>query len=119
MKKYNWTNRPWGRYKTLMEALDYKFKILEIYPGKRFSLQYHNLREEYWAILQGKCKFTKGKKKYKLNKNSKWIVFIGKKEIHRAENIGKEVVRILELQRGKCSEKDIVRIEDDFGRIKK
>ncbi len=119
MKKYKWTNRPWGRYKTLSETSKHKWKILEIFPDKRFSLQYHNYRNEYWEILKGYGKIRVGILNFWITENSKEVIYIDKKEIHRIENIGKSVLRILELQTGKCSEKDVVRIEDDFGRVKK
>lgn len=112
----NWENRPWGRFRTLEEGKTHKWKILEIYPGKRFSLQYHSHRNEYWVVQKGRGKFKVGELNFILNAGTAEVIFIGKKEIHRAENIGKEVLQILELQTGKCQESDIKRIKDDYGR---
>ena len=39
-------------------------------------------------------------------------------DLHRLENIGKNLLKIVEIQIGeKISEDDIERLEDDFGRI--
>jgi len=36
---------------------------------------------------------------------------------HRIENIGKEILNFIEVQRGKeFSEDDVIRLEDDYGR---
>ena len=45
--------RPWGWFETLDEGEDYKVKKLFVNPKSRFSLQYHNHREEHWTIVEG------------------------------------------------------------------
>ena len=44
--------------------------------------------------------------------------YIPKKEIHRLHG-GEKGVVFIEIQRGVCDEDDIVRLEDDYGRISK
>ncbi len=45
------------------------------------------------------------------------MVEIHAEVLHRAENIGKETLKILELATGeKISEHDIIRIDDDYNR---
>ena len=45
-------------------------------------------------------------------------IYIPKKTIHRIENIGKEDLIFIEIQLGEnLKEEDIIRLEDDYGRI--
>ena len=54
--------------------------------------------------------------KFKLEKNDN--IFIPKGDLHRLENIGNNLLKVVEIQIGeKISEDDIERIEDDFGRV--
>ena len=109
--------RPWGGYVVLIEDENYKVKKLIINPKKRFSLQYHNKRTETWTIVKGKLEITIGDKKgiYLYGQT----ISVPVKTKHRIENIGDEDAEIIEIQTGTYfGEDDIVRIEDDFGRIK-
>ena len=51
MRKFEF--KPWGWYLTLEENSDHKIKKIHIEPHQRFSLQYHNHREEHWTIIEG------------------------------------------------------------------
>ncbi len=54
--------------------------------------------------------------KCKLEENDN--IFIPQGDLHRLENIGEQVLKIIEIQIGdNISEDDIERLEDDFGRI--
>lgn len=110
--------RPWGWYINV-EGNDYngfKVKRIGVYPGKRLSLQSHNQRSEHWVITKGTAKVQVGKDFLILNKNQH--VYIPKETLHRMENIGEEMVEFVETQIGDyLGEDDIVRYEDDFGRV--
>lgn len=109
MKKFL---RPWGHYNFL------KGKIKEIFiaPGQRTSLQSHNLRDEIWIPLYGVLNFTKGNRKYYML----GAQFIKRRTVHRIWNQGKTWAKLLEIQLGeKTIERDIVRYEDDYGRVNK
>ena len=109
--------RPWGGYVVLIDDESYKVKKLIINPKKRFSLQYHHKRSESWIVVKGKVEITLGEKKKIYSYGD--IVTVPVKTIHRIENIGDEIAEIIEVQTGTYfGEDDIVRIEDDFGRIK-
>ena len=108
--------RPWGNFETFTQNTNSTIKILTINPKKRLSLQYHNNREEFWRVLEGNAKITQGKKTISAKKGD--TIFINKKQIHRIEAFNKQV-KILEIAFGKFNENDIIRIEDDYGRIKK
>ena len=45
-------------------------------------------------------------------------IYIPKNTIHRIENIGKEELIFIEIQLGEnLKEEDIIRLEDDYGRV--
>ena len=54
--------RPWGTYEVLHEEQDLKIKKIYVRPTKRFSLQYHNNREEHWTVVDGVGIITQGDK---------------------------------------------------------
>ncbi len=69
-----------------------------------------------WQIIRGNCIVTVGKKKYNLEDNNN--IYIPKDTLHRIENTGDQELIFIEIQLGKdIKEDDIVRIEDDYGRI--
>ncbi len=108
--------RPWGNYTNLFEDKNYKVKLLKINSGKRLSLQKHFHRSEHWVVVSGTATIVKGDKKFILRPNESTYIPMG--EIHRIENNGKIPLKIIEVQVGEyLGEDDIVRIEDDFGRV--
>ena len=110
-------SRPWGGYIILLDEAKCKVKRLVINPKKRFSLQYHHKRNETWTVIKGKLKITVDKKEAVYSYGETVSVPIG--TLHRIENIGDEVAEIIEVQTGSYfGEDDIVRLEDDFGRVK-
>tara|TARA_Y100001973_G_scaffold104547_1_gene174743 strand:+ start:1179 stop:1520 length:342 start_codon:yes stop_codon:yes gene_type:complete len=105
--------RPWGWYITLDQGVDYKVKKIYVKPSQRFSLQYHNHREEHWTIVEGVGKITQGDLTTSIETGK--YVYIPKGVIHRLEG-GDKGITFIEVQRGKCYEEDIIRLEDDYGR---
>ena len=78
--------------------------------------QKHSDRSEFWQIVKGKSKIIIEKEEYFLKENEH--IYIPKDTVHRIENIGKEELVFIEIQLGMdIKEEDIVRIEDDYGRI--
>ena len=110
--------RPWGWY-LCIDGDDYsgsKVKRICVYPGKRLSLQSHERRAEHWVIVKGTAKVQIGKDFHILNPNQS--IYIPTGSLHRMENIGTEIVEFIETQIGEyLGEDDIIRYEDDFGRI--
>ena len=106
--------RPWGGYEILLDSKTYKVKRIVIYPDQQFSLQYHNKRIERWVIVEGAGKVIIDGKEHIALPNSSW--YISKKSIHRATAASDGLV-FIETQIGECDEDDIVRIEDDYGRV--
>ena len=108
-------HRPWGYYEDISRMDDTVYKEIVVNPGARLSLQYHNERNEFWYIAEGVGIVTIGDDDINVSKGDH--VFIGKTIPHRVKNIGEGLLRIREMQCGICREDDIVRIEDDYGRV--
>lgn len=108
--------RPWGYYEILENAKFYKVKSIVVYPGKRLSLQKHQYRSEHWVIVKGIANVTIGDviKEYRINES----VYIPIGEVHRLENKSEEILEIIEIATGSIiSEDDIIRLDDDYGRV--
>jgi mannose-1-phosphate guanylyltransferase/mannose-6-phosphate isomerase len=110
--------RPWGYYKNI-EGNDYshyKMKKIVVYPGKKLSLQSHEHRSEHWVITKGNAKVQVGEQFYLMGKDEH--VYIPIQTLHRIENVGEEDLEFTETQIGDyLGEDDIIRYEDDFGRV--
>ena len=107
--------RPWGKYEIPCEEAGTKTKRIEVYPGKRFSLQKHQRRAEKWIVMAGKGTATVGTREFSVGPGSFIDVPCG--EIHRMHNTGDKPLVFIEVQFGDyLGEDDIVRFEDDFGR---
>ena len=105
--------KPWGKYEILEMDNKHWIKKLFIKKGHRFSLQSHKERVEIWIVLSGSIDAVKGNKTHKLQEED--IIKIERGEKHRIT--GSEDSWILEIAFGKVREEDIVRYEDDYGRI--
>ena len=109
--------RPWGSFTVLDEADGYKVKRIEVLPGKRLSYQKHARRAEHWMVVAGTAKVTLDGEEIILRPGQ--TVDIPAGAAHRVENPGEERLTFIEIQRGSyLGEDDIVRLQDDFGRIK-
>lgn len=110
----NYDERPWGRWDILDEGQDFAVKRLTVRPGHRLSLQFHHLRSENWVVAKGEARATLSNKIINLKEGEH--IFIPKEAVHRLENKGTSDLIVIEVQNGECSENDLVRIEDDYGR---
>ncbi len=108
--------RPWGSFTVLDEGEGYKVKRIEVLPGKRLSYQKHACRAEHWFIVQGTAKATLDGEDIFLGVSEYVDIPVG--AAHRIENPGDVKMIFIEVQRGDyLGEDDIVRLQDDFGRI--
>lgn len=106
---------PWGGWQIVAEGKGYRVKLLTILPGQRFSLQKHLHRTEDWHIVSSRGIATRGSIDFNLVAGDDFHVPLGVK--HRLKNSGHMDMLVVEIQRGeKLDEKDIERIEDDYGR---
>ncbi len=110
-------HRPWGSYETIKEEPgQYKVKHITVQPNKRLSLQSHAHRAEHWVIVKGTAWVQLGDLYYRLNENDH--IYIPKGEKHRIENSSDAVLEFIETQVGAyLGEDDIIRYEDDYGRV--
>src|SRR5688572_27273383 len=110
-------SRPWGNYTILDESSDFKVKRIEVLPQKRLSYQKHEHRAEHWMIVRGSAQVTLNDEIYNLETGQNIDIAVGDK--HRVENPdAQETLVFIEVQRGDYfGEDDIIRFEDDFGRI--
>jgi mannose-6-phosphate isomerase len=109
--------RPWGSFTILDESESYKVKRLEVLPNKRLSYQKHAHRSEHWFVVQGTAKVTLNDREFLVEKGGAVDVPVG--SFHRVENPNAaEILIFIETQTGSYfGEDDIVRVQDDFGRL--
>ncbi len=108
-------DRPWGRWEEYLNEPGYRVKRIIVHPGKRLSLQKHARRREHWVIASGTGLFTLNATQRRVRAGDALCIEAG--DIHRLENDGSAPLIIIETQLGLCLEDDIVRLEDDFGRV--
>ena len=108
--------RPWGTFTVLDEADGFKVKRIEVLPGKRLSYQKHAQRAEHWVVVNGTALVTLDDRELTIEAGEAIDIAIG--VAHRVENRGAQTLVFIEVQRGGyLGEDDIVRLQDDFGRV--
>lgn len=108
--------RPWGFYTCLNGGKGWLSKIITVSPGHKLSLQSHNYRSEHWVVLEGTAVVLLDGEKHILQKRQSIDIPIMSK--HSLQNHTKEILKILEVQKGEyISEDDIIRYEDVYGRV--
>ncbi|MEA2715029.1 MAG: mannose-6-phosphate isomerase [Candidatus Parcubacteria bacterium] len=110
--------RPWGEELWITNEKPSMVKVLVVKPGEALSLQYHHHRDEYWHVLSGDGSAVIGEKEFPLAAGDDH--FIPRETRHRllgGTKAGARPLNILELSFGDVDEKDIVRLEDKYGRI--
>jgi len=108
--------RPWGNFQTIEEGAGYKVKRLVVAPGCRLSLQRHRHRAEHWVVVAGMPRVIVGGRAQRLRERG--TVSVPRGAWHRIENPGLLPVVIIEVQHGPyLGEDDIIRREDDYGRV--
>ncbi|NLA11808.1 MAG: mannose-1-phosphate guanylyltransferase/mannose-6-phosphate isomerase [Firmicutes bacterium] len=114
--QHSTVHRPWGSFTTLELGQGYQVKRIAVAPGKRLSLQSHRHRAENWIVVRGTALVTVAEETVSLSAGERAFIPIGAK--HRLENPGAELLEVIEVQSGAyLGEDDIIRYEDDFGRV--
>jgi len=109
-------NRPWGLYTTLKDEVGYKVKRIMVRPGQSLSLQYHHHRAEHWVVVRGRGVVQIGDIEYPTGPGE--YRHIPLEEKHRLTNTGQEALVLIEVQFGDyLGEDDIVRLQDNYGRV--
>jgi len=108
--------KPWGSELIWALSEDYAGKVLFVRAGQSLSLQFHNVKDESWYVLEGRARLELGKAGERLLEES----VIGPGEafrfrpgtVHRVAAL--EDTRILEVSTPHLD--DVVRLEDRYGR---
>jgi mannose-6-phosphate isomerase len=114
--------RPWGKFEVLLDAPDCKVKRITINPGQAPSYQYHFKRSEVWTIVSGngnlRTSLPNGITVDAIPVKENDTITIKKEQRHQLKNTGNEPLVFIETQLGEYfGEDDIVRIEDNYGRV--
>lgn len=108
--------RPWGYFEVLEERVTHKTKRIVVYSGQRLSYQSHTKREETWVFIKGKGILTLDGEDIPVSKGSVIKIPFGVK--HRINNTSDGHLEFIEIQTGDYfGEDDIIRYEDDYGRL--
>lgn len=111
-------HRPWGTYTTLENGERFKIKRIVVKPGASLSLQMHHHRSEHWIVVSGMAVVVNDQQELMLNTNESTFIRAGHK--HRLKNPGVIDLVLIEVQSGDyLGEDDIVRFEDNYGRVDK
>ena len=107
--------KPWGEEIWFAHTDKYAGKILKVKQGHRYSLQYHEKKQETQYIYSGKVKFSYGTDQSNLqvkilNEGDK--IDVAPYTIHRLEAL--EDSEIFEVSTPELD--DVVKIDDDYGR---
>jgi mannose-6-phosphate isomerase len=109
--------RPWGSYTVLEDQPGHKVKRIVVAPGKRLSYQRHFQRSEHWFVVAGNGRVTVDGAVSDVAPGASVDVAVG--VAHRVENCGEAELVFIEVQHGTYfGEDDIVRLQDDYGRVR-
>jgi mannose-6-phosphate isomerase len=116
MEQREHDERPWGHYTVLEDAPDHKVKTITVSPHKRLSYQRHQHRAEHWFVVRGTGLVTLDGKEIPVEAAS--TIDVPMESAHRIENTGDSDLVFIEVQHGRSfAEDDIIRLDDDFGRV--
>jgi len=108
--------RPWGEFENLLDSDLCKVKQIIIKPGQAPSYQYHFKRSEIWVVVQGIGELKLNDNMIPVEKG--YVFYIEKEAKHQVKNTGTEDLIFIEIQLGEYfGEDDIVRLEDNYGRL--
>ncbi len=108
--------RPWGSYESVDQGERFQVKRIIVNIGAALSLQMHHHRAEHWIVVRGTAQVTRGDETLLLGENESAYIPLG--VTHRLANPGKIPLEIIEVQSGGyLGEDDIVRFEDQYGRV--
>jgi len=107
--------RPWGRHQVVDRGPRFQVKRITVTPGGTLSLQKHHRRAEHWIVVSGVARVTRGDEVFTIRENESTYIPLG--AVHRLENPGPDVLRMIEVQSGDyLGDDDVERLEDVYGR---
>ncbi len=114
LSNYNRDDRPWGNFERFTLNESTTVKIITVNPDEAFSLQHHEHRTEFWKIISGSGIAIVDTKTQKVKPGD--MLTIPPQTNHRM-TAGPEGVQFLEISFGNFDENDIIRLEDNYGRV--
>ena len=109
-------DRPWGNWRVVDTGPTFITKRVEVHPGHRLSLQYHDHRSEHWVIVAGLGEATVDGRTTTVGPGD--YVVIPCRATHRIHNTGDAPLVFVEVQYGDTlDERDIIRLQDDYRRV--
>jgi len=115
MKVISREERPWGFYEVLLTEPGIQIKRIVVRDMQQLSLQTHEHRDEYWFCVSGQGIVTVDGAKTEIRPGVTMQILRGEK--HRVAALGGEL-EFFEVQTGSyLGEDDIVRYEDNYGRV--
>ncbi len=106
--------RPWGEFRQYTKNESVTVKTIFVKSGEILSLQYHKKRDEFWRILRGTPEVTIGETVTSAKIGDEFKIPVG--VLHRVKAVGSDA-EFLEISFGEFDEDDIVRTEDNYGRV--
>ena len=106
-------DKPWGRVSTYTLNQPASVRIIQVQAGQKTSLQYHQLRDELWVILDEGLRVQIGDEVTDAGPGDEFMV--PAERPHRIISTG-AAGRVLEIAYGYTTEDDVVRLEDEYGR---
>lgn len=106
-------DKPWGKVTSYTLNQPASVRIIEVEPGQQTSLQYHQLRDELWVILDAGLTVQIGDEIVTAERGQEFMVPAEK--THRIISSDRGG-RVLEIAYGYTTEDDTHRLEDDYGR---
>ncbi len=108
--------RPWGQELWLTQEGEATsmVKLITVRAGEALSLQFHKKRSETWTVVSGDGEAVIGKTTVPLHAGAS--CHIPRETVHRVIG-GKMDLVFVETTEGDFDEKDIVRLEDRYGRV--
>lgn len=116
MSRQESVEKPWGAYQVLDAGEGFQVKRIEVRPGGRLSYQRHARRAEHWFVVAGAARVVLDGEEREVSPGEAVDIPVG--AAHRVASAGEERLVLIEIQTGDYfGEDDIVRLEDDYGRV--
>lgn len=108
--------RPWGNFENLLDNDKCKVKRIIIKPDQAPSYQYHFKRSEVWVIVEGSGTLKLNDETTQVKVGD--VIRVPVEAKHQIKNTGEVDLIFIEIQLGSYfGEDDIVRLEDNYGRV--
>jgi mannose-6-phosphate isomerase-like protein (cupin superfamily) len=109
--------KPWGWELVWAETGDYCGKLLFVRAGESLSLQYHEVKDESWYVQEGKASLelgTRGEDDHAMLEVGAGDCFrFPPRTVHRLRALDDTLV----LEVSTPHLEDVVRLDDEYGRI--